>query len=55
MNAELINELTKVATPIQVVDFFLSRITVDIEFKKFDDKAWWIDTQQEWERMKQYD
>lgn len=54
-NAQLIKELIEVATPKQVADFFLTRITTDIEFKKFDDKAWWIDSQIEWERITRND
>lgn len=38
-----------------IIDFFLHKLCEDIELKRFDDKCYWLDVREEWERLKMYD
>lgn len=38
-----------------IVDFFLHKICDKIEHLRFDEKCYWLDVREEWERLKTYD
>ncbi len=35
-----------------IVEYFLDKICDKFTFKRFDDKAYWLDVRDEWQRLK---
>jgi hypothetical protein len=38
-----------------IVDYFLNQICEKFKFERFDDKAYWLDVRDEWQRLKTYE